>query len=78
MTFTVYILQSESTGKYYVGHTGDIDKRLVQHNTGQSKSTRHGIPWRMIHTVTFSSRSEAMAHEMKIKNRGITRYLKST
>jgi len=28
----VYILQSEKTGKYYVGQTEDVQARLARHN----------------------------------------------
>ncbi|MDP2918981.1 MAG: GIY-YIG nuclease family protein, partial [Dehalococcoidia bacterium] len=32
--FYVYILQSEKSGRYYIGSTGDIPTRLAQHNAG--------------------------------------------
>lgn len=32
MKFWAYILQSESTGRYYCGHSSDPNHRLRQHN----------------------------------------------
>ncbi|MBL7014472.1 MAG: GIY-YIG nuclease family protein, partial [Candidatus Marinimicrobia bacterium] len=34
MKYFVYVLYSESSDQYYVGHTEDIDRRLNQHNSG--------------------------------------------
>ena len=78
MTYTVYILQSEATFRYYVGHTDDVPKRLIQHNSGVNKSTRNGVPWKLIYTEVFNTRSEAMKRELQIKKRGIERFLRDT
>ncbi len=74
MYFT-YILQSEKTNRFYTGHTQNITQRLEEHNKGETKSTRSGIPWRMIWFTEVPTRSEAMALEMKIKRRGAKRFL---
>jgi putative endonuclease len=58
-----------------VGSTEIIERRLKEHNTGKSKSTRAGIPWELIHTESFTTRSGATQRERKIKARGIGRYL---
>jgi putative endonuclease len=58
-----------------VGSTQDVEKRLQEHNSGKSTSTRAGVPWKLVHTESFSTRSEANLRERKIKARGIERYL---
>ena len=73
--FYIWILRSKVTQRYYVGSTDDVEKRLKEHNAGKSKSTPTGIPWELIHSESFITRSEAMLHERKIKTRGISRYL---
>ncbi|MEP0806658.1 MAG: GIY-YIG nuclease family protein [Chloroflexota bacterium] len=73
--FYTYILRSEQLQRYYVGSTQDVENRLNEHNAGKSKSTRAGIPWRLIHVEEFPTRSEAMLRERKIKARGVERYL---
>ena len=75
MGYFVYILFSESLQKYYVGSTGDVVKRLAEHNKGKSNFTSKGVPWQLITTFNLVSRSEAVNLELKIKNRGIKRYL---
>ena len=75
MNYTVYIIFSVKTNKYYVGQTEDFEKRIRRHNNSLVKSTKTGIPWKVIHTFSCSNRSEAMVLETKIKNRGISRYL---
>jgi len=75
MKFIVYILFSESTSKYYSGHTQDLDNRLVEHNSGETISIQNGIPWKVIWTVALNSRAEAMKVESKIKKRGAKRFL---
>jgi predicted GIY-YIG superfamily endonuclease len=75
MIYTVYIIRSELTSRYYVGHAENLEQRLLQHNTGVNNSTRHGIPWRLIKAESFESRGVAMKQELKIKKRGVQRYL---
>ena len=66
--YFVYILKSITTGKYYIGSTGDLNDRLQRHNQGRSKATKLGIPWELVHSETFGSRAEAMNREMQIKS----------
>lgn len=76
--YTVYILRGEKTSKYYIGRTEDIFRRLNYHNSGYSKSTKSGIPWKLVYTKNFSSRSEAMKRESylkKMKNRDFIKTL---
>jgi putative endonuclease len=75
--FCVYILRSQRLQKYYVGSTQDVNNRLREHNHRESRSTRKGAPWELIHTEEFPTRAEAMRQENKIKSRGIARYLSS-
>jgi putative endonuclease len=73
--FSVYILYSDRTARYYVGSTQDVSRRLREHNAGKSLSTRAGVPWRLLLAEDFATRSEAVRHEAKIKARGVARYL---
>ena len=73
--FFVYILYSESVGQFYCGQTHDISFRLQQHNSGETLSNKHGIPWMLIGCLKFETRSEAMIMEKCIKKRGIKRWL---
>jgi predicted GIY-YIG superfamily endonuclease len=54
-----------------------MERCLQEHNAGKSKSTRASIPLGFVHTESFSTRSETILQERKIKPRGIGRYLSS-
>ena len=75
----VYIIQSESTGKYYCGQTSDVDSRLSEHNDpkyGLTKTTKRlRGPWRLVWSCGCRDRAEAMGLEKRIKKRGIGRFL---
>jgi len=73
--YSTYILFSESLGKYYTGHTEDVARRITEHNMGKTPYMKSGIPWTLVFTQTFISRSEAMILELKIKKRGAKRFL---
>ena len=66
--FSVYILQSESTGKYYVGSTDCLEKRLAQHQNGLSPYTSRRGPWRLVFSEGFGTRAEAYNRERQIKS----------
>ena len=61
--FHVYILRSEKTGRRYVGSCEDLEDRLQRHNAGESKATKHGVPWRLLLSEQFRSRAEANKKE---------------
>ena len=75
MPHYVYILQSETTGKYYCGETQNIEDRLERHNSGRTKSTKSGIPWKLVRVIELADRSEGRKLELQIKKIGIGRWL---
>ena len=79
MLMWVYILRSESTGRYYCGQTIDVDRRIRQHNDPDyrlSKTTKKlEGPWKLVWSQACRDRSEAMGLENSIKRRGIGRFL---
>ena len=66
--FYIYILHSQLNNKYYIGSTQNTEERLIRHNSGRSKATKTGIPWIIVYTETYSSRSEALKREYQIKS----------
>ena len=71
MYFT-YILQSESTGRYYIGSTDNLDHRVAQHNDpsykGSKTTKRFKGPWKLVYAESSQTRSEAMSREREIKS----------
>ena len=63
----VYILQSESTERFYVGSTDDLERRLSEHLRGHSQATRGRGPWKLVYKERFESLLEARSRELEIK-----------
>ena len=73
--FYTYILYSVSKDKFYVGYTHNIELRLERHNSGNSRSTKAGIPWKLVHYEIFKTKSEAMKRESEIKRKKSRKYI---
>lgn len=67
MKYFVYLLLSKE-GFHYIGHTPDLDRRLSEHNSKTTHSTKHGTNWKIIYTEEFSTRPEAMKREKWLKS----------
>ncbi|MFQ5583987.1 MAG: GIY-YIG nuclease family protein [Calditrichia bacterium] len=76
--YTVYIIRSKRTRRYYKGQTHDLDNRLNEDNSGKTQFTRSGIPWELIWSEVHETRSAAINRERQIKKRGIERFLRDT
>jgi putative endonuclease len=59
----VYILQSLSTGRFYVGSTADLERRLAKHQRRHSPATRGREPWRLVYQEPFPSLIAARRRE---------------
>jgi predicted GIY-YIG superfamily endonuclease len=67
MAFWVYMLQCADLS-YYVGHTNDLQKRVLEHQTGELHTyTATRRPVRVVFTQEFLSREEALTAELQIK-----------
>ena len=73
----VYVLRSEKDGRYYVGMTSDLRKRLIAHNTGRTKSTKGYRPWRLLHLEEYPDREIARKREKYLKSGYGKQWLKS-
>ncbi len=67
MPFFTYILQSSTTGRLYIGHTQNLQRRLHEHNSGQTRSTRNQGPWKLLYAKRFNTRAEAVRFEQQLK-----------
>jgi putative endonuclease len=61
------VLRSQKTGRRYVGSCENSSERIRRHNAGESKATKHGLPWILLHSETFSTRSAAAQRERYYK-----------
>lgn len=65
----VYILGCRSKDRYltYVGWTTDVERRLLQHNSGAGARTTRGRAWVLLHIERLRTRRQAMSREWYLK-----------
>ncbi len=66
--YYTYILKSELKRKSYVGHTNNIQRRLLEHNEGKNTFTKKYRPWRIIYVEQFKNEQEAINKEKYFKS----------
>ena len=74
--FYVYVLKSVEYDYFYKGHCHDLDKRLEQHNSGMTFSTRPYRPFKIVYFESFETEKEAIDREKYFKTAAGRRYLK--
>lgn len=66
-----YILQSLKDPDYfYRGSTGDLRKRLEEHNRGEMKSTKARTPYRVVYYEAYLTEITARLRESSVKKSG--------
>jgi putative endonuclease len=63
----VYILRSLKDARYYIGSTGDLEKRLKHHKGGFTPSTKRFGGVELIFKQEYKTLKEARYIEMKLK-----------
>jgi putative endonuclease len=66
--FFVYALYSGKNYRIYVGMTIDLVKRLKEHNTGKTRSTKAYTPWHLFYHESFTTRDLARKREKYFKS----------
>jgi putative endonuclease len=65
-TYHVYVIQNRD-GKFYIGLSDDVDRRINQHNVGDSRWTRRKGPWTLIWQSEEMNLSDARKLELLLK-----------
>jgi len=73
--FYLYILHSLKDGTYYIGHTGDLEKRIKWHNAGYSLSTKAKRPWELVYQERYHTKSDAQKREYELKRKKSRKYI---
>jgi putative endonuclease len=66
VAYRVYVIQNRA-GKFYVGVSDDVGRRINQHNAGDSRWTRGKGPWTLVWQSGELSLSEARKLEKRLK-----------
>jgi len=64
--YYVYILENKA-GSHYIGYTGDLPRRIKDHNSSKSKWTRKKGPWCLVYKEAHLTEKEAYLRERQIK-----------
>lgn len=74
--FFAYVIKSIAHDFYYKGHCEDLEKRLIQHNSGMTQSIKPYLPFKLIYHEKFADRDSAIAREKYFKSAAGRRFLK--
>ena len=79
--FVVYVIKSEATGRIYIGQTGNLEKRLAQHNDKnfdkRSFTKLQGNNWKLIYKEEVQTKKQAIQRERKLKSYQGRKFIKS-
>ncbi|XOV92786.1 MAG: GIY-YIG nuclease family protein [Bacteroidota bacterium] len=75
--YYVYIIESESDTRWYIGYSENLETRIADHNNNRSKYTRNKGPWKLIFKMSFVQKTEALKFERKLKKLKNKNYIKS-
>jgi len=70
--YYIYVIKSKVDSRLYKGITNDLDRRIIEHNTGKNRSTKAYKPWELFCFEKVDSRAEARNREKFFKS-GIVR-----
>ena len=63
----VYVLISDLDRKFYIGYTKGLKRRLKEHNSGRSISTKGRRPFRLLYYEAHLSKTDALRREHYFK-----------
>ena len=71
----MYILKNESTNRYYIGSTNNLERRLRQHKSGLTRTTKILQTDKLVYKEEFVSIVEARLREKKLKSYKSKKYI---
>jgi putative endonuclease len=73
--FYLYILKSKKDNNLYIGSTNDLRRRLLEHNTGKSLSTKGRRPFELRYYESYFNEDDARKREFALKKDGRALYV---
>lgn len=65
--YYVYVLQSLRNDKFYIGYTRDLRRRIEEHKSGKSHTTKRMLPIRLIFYESYLNKTDAIRREYYFK-----------
>ena len=66
--YFAYVLKSLKDNSFYYGSTGNLEKRLHEHNSGKVRYTKGHRPWILHYSEKYDTRTEALKRELFFKS----------
>ena len=63
----VYVLKSDRDGKFYIGSTNNLERRVKEHQLGKNISTAKRLPMELIYFEGHRSQEDAVRREKYFK-----------
>ena len=73
--YYVYVLKSIEFDRRYIGLTNNLERRLLEHNKKNNRSTKAYVPWELVYKEEFETRTEARNREKELKSGVGRKYL---
>ena len=73
MYFVYMLLSLDNFKNTYVGYTKNLSDRLKLHNCGKGAKYTKGRSWKIIYSKKFTTKSEALKSEYKLKKNFLLR-----
>lgn len=72
--YYTYVLKSQKDRKFYIGYTENLDRRILEHNSGKVESTKYRIPFEIVYYEACLNQNDALRRE-KYLPRGILDFI---
>jgi len=66
--YFVYAIESQVGSRVYIGMSSNVLKRLDEHNSGETKSTKGYLPWKLVYCEWIGTRVLARKREVFLKS----------
>jgi len=73
----VYVLRSLKDNGFYIGYSANLRRRLSEHVSGESFTTSHRGPWKLIYYEAYLERDDALGRERYLKSGSGRKFLKT-
>lgn len=73
----MYVLQNPYTKRYYIGSTVDLERRLRQHKSGNTRTTRVFGTTELVYCEKFMDIEDARERERQIKSYKSKKYIEN-
>jgi putative endonuclease len=66
--YYIYAIKSKKDDRIYVGFTENLERRISEHNSGKTRSTKGYIPWVLVYKEICKTREDARKREVFLKS----------